>query len=197
MLIALIGLFSTISGCTRKHPSERTPLHVNPDMDRQSKYRAQSESGFFKDASAMRTPVEGTVARDQLRDDDAFYLGKDSRGNFIKKIPVPVNMPLLDRGQERYDIFCSPCHSRVGDGKGIMVSRGYVPPPTFHSDRIRNMPDGQIYDVITHGVRNMPAYRHQVPPDDRWAIAAYLRALQRSRDATVEDVPTEPRETVK
>ncbi|UCD94463.1 MAG: cytochrome c, partial [Candidatus Zixiibacteriota bacterium] len=166
-------------------------------MDRQLKYRAQSESDFFKDASIMRTPVAGTVARGQLRDDDAFYLGEDNQGDFIVKAPVAVNMRLLDRGQERYDIYCSPCHSRVGDGKGIMITRDYVPPPTFHSDGIRNMPDGLLYDVITHGVGNMPSYRHQIPPADRWGIVAYLRALQRSRNATVEDVPVELRETIK
>ena len=196
-LILFVGVLPLISGCARKQPSDRTPIHVSPDMDRQPKYRAQSESKFFKDGSTMRTPVPGTVARGQLRDDDAFYLGKDSRGEFIKKAPVEITMQLLDRGQERYDIYCSPCHSRVGDGKGIMLSRGYVPPPTFHSDRIRDMPDGQLYDVITNGVRNMPSYRHQIPPTDRWDIVVYLRVLQRSWNAGIEDVPVELRETIK
>ena len=108
-----------------------------------------------------------------------------------------LSVRLLDRGQERYDIYCSPCHSRVGDAKGIMLSRGYVPPPTFHSDRIRDMPDGQLYDVITNGVRNMPSYRHQIPPTDRWDIVVYLRVLQRSWNAGIEDVPVELRETIK
>jgi mono/diheme cytochrome c family protein len=103
----------------------------------------------------------------------------------------------LKRGQERYNIYCSPCHSRVGDGRGIMINKGYLPPPSFHIDRIREMPDGQVYDVITNGVRNMPSYRHQVNPGDRWAIVTYVRALQKSRNATISDIPEEKLEELK
>ena len=166
-------------------------------MDRQQKYRAQAYSPFFDDGATMRVPVAGTVARGELRDDDVFYRGKTAAGDFVRKGPLPVTMQLLERGQERYDIYCSPCHSRVGDGRGIMVTRGYVPPPSFHTDRIREFPDGQIFDVISNGVRNMPSYRHQIPPGDRWAIAAYLRAVQRSQKASVEDIPVELRDKVK
>ncbi|MEW5923278.1 MAG: cytochrome c [Candidatus Zixiibacteriota bacterium] len=184
-------------GCARKRPSEKTPIHLNPDMDNQPKYKAQSKSTFFEDGATMRTPVAGTVAQGELEDNDWYYKGIDEKGAFIKAAPVEVTIQLLNRGQERYNIYCSPCHSRVGDGKGIMITRGYVPPPSFHTDRIRNFPDGQIFDIITHGVRNMPSYRHQIPPDDRWAIVAYLRSLQRSQNATIEDIPVELRETVK
>ncbi len=185
------------SGCYRERPSNQPPIHLNPNMDSQEKYKAQSENNFFEDGSAMRPPVEGTVARGHLREDVEFYQGKNIKGDFIKKLPVDIDMELLERGQERYNIYCSPCHSRVGDGRGIMVSKGYLPPPSFHIDRIREMLDGQIYDVITNGVRNMPSYRHQINPDDRWAITAYLRALQRSQNASADDVPDEIRKDLK
>ncbi len=186
-----------LAGCARERPSSKPPIHLNPNMDTQPKYKAQAESKFFDNGAAMQTPIEGTVAMGRFRDGDAFYSGKDEKGNFVKNVPMTVSMSSLMEGQERYDIFCSPCHSRVGDGKGIMIKRGYVPPPTFHDDRIRNMPDGQLYDVITNGVRNMPSYRHQIPPDDRWKIVLYLRALQRSRNATIKDVPVELRDKIK
>ncbi len=195
VLLAML-LISAI-GCSRGQQSERTPIHLNPNMDIQEKYLAQGESKFFANGSNMRVPVDGTVSRENLRNDDAFFRGMNSKGEFIKKMPVEITMQLLNRGEQRFNIYCSPCHSRLGDGKGIMVSRGYVPPPSFHIDRIRQMPDGQIFDVITHGIRNMPAYRYQVPPADRWAIIAYIRALQRSQEATIKDIPEEMREKVK
>lgn len=191
----MVGIF--ISGCTRETPSDKTPIHLNPSMDNQQKYKPQAESKFFANGSAMRMPVDGTVARDFLRDDDRFYEGKNPDSTFVKEAPVEVTTQLLNRGRERFDIYCSPCHSRVGDGKGIMVERGYLPPPSFHTDRIRNMPDGKIFDVITNGLRNMPSYGHQVNPHDRWAIVKYLRALQRSHDATINDIPTELKDKIK
>ena len=193
----LVLCLALAAGCARQRTSEKPPIHLNPDMDRQQKYRAQAYSPFFDDGATMRVPVAGTVARGELRDDDVFYRGKTAAGDFVRKGPLPVTMQLLERGQERYDIYCSPCHSRVGDGRGIMVTRGYVPPPSFHTDRIRDFPDGQIFDVISNGVRNMPSYRHQIPPGDRWAITAYLRAVQRSQKASVEDIPVELRDKVK
>ena len=198
MLMVLICTLSVLAaGCARNRPSEKPPIHLNPNMDDQPKYDAQETGEFFEDGATMRTPVAGTVARGELKDDDLFFKGKDSRGNFVKKAPIDIDMQFLDRGQERYNIYCSPCHSRVGDGRGIMITRGYIPPPTFHSERIRELPDGHIFDVITHGIRNMPSYRHQIPPEDRWAIVVYLRALQRSQNAGIDDIPVELRETVK
>lgn len=185
------------ASCSRGRPSKRTPIHLNPDMDNQPRYEAQSKSAFFENDATMRNPVPGTVARGYLRDDDAFYRGLNSNGEYLKEAPVFYTEQRLRRGQERYNIYCAPCHSRIGDGRGIMVNRGYVPPPTFHSDRIREMPDGQIFDVISNGIRNMPSYRHQIPPDDRWSIIAYLRALQRAQNASIEDIPVELREKVK
>jgi mono/diheme cytochrome c family protein len=194
-VLLVTGLLA--AGCTRGQPSERTPIHLNPNMDRQEKHRPQSASRFFADGAAQRMPVAGTVPRDHLRADDAYYRGVNSRGEFVADVPVRVTMPLLKRGRERFDVYCSPCHSRAGDGRGIMVERGYPPPSSFHVDRIRQFPDGQIFDVITHGVRNMPSYRRQIPVDDRWAIVAYARALQRSQNASLDDVPPQRRATLR
>lgn len=196
-ILTILSLMILVFGCARERPSSKPPIHLNPNMDSQPKYKAQSENDFFENGSSMRPPVPGTVARGDLRADNALYLGQDSRGNFIKTNPLTVNMNLLKRGQERYDIYCSPCHSRVGDGRGIMVERGYVPPPSFHDERIRTMPDGQIFDVITHGIRNMPSYANQIPVMDRWAIIAYMRALERSQNATIDDIPVEMRDKIK
>jgi mono/diheme cytochrome c family protein len=198
VLLALAaGLLVMTVGCVRERPSDRPPIHLNPDMDRQPKCKAQAPSPFFDDGAAMRLPVAGTVARGQLREEAAFYDGKTEDGAWLDSLPVLMSAQLLNRGRERYDIYCAPCHSRVGDGRGIMVTRGYVPPPTFHSDRIRDLPEGQLFDAISNGVRNMPSYRHQIVTEDRWAIVAYLRALQRSRNATIDDIPVELRETIK
>jgi hypothetical protein len=186
-----LSLITLAGGCYRGSPSENPPIHPNPNMYDQPKYKAQSESQFFEDGATMRHPVDGTVARDQLNNDDAYYRGIDSTGKQIEHNPVPVNMTFLKRGQERFNIYCSPCHSRVGDGQGIMIQKGYVPPPSFHLDRLRQVPDGYIFDVITNGIRNMPAYKYQVPVADRWAIVAYVRALQRAHDATYSDIPLE------
>jgi mono/diheme cytochrome c family protein len=197
-LIAVLLLApAVLSGCARERPSSQPPIHLIPDMDHQPKFKAQSESRFFADGAAMRMPVPGTVARGELREDDAYFRGLNADSSFVRSLPVPVTTQLLERGRQRFDIYCSPCHSRVGDGRGIMVRRGYVPPPTFHSDRLRDIEDGYIFSVITDGVRNMPAYKYQVPVADRWAVVAYLRALQRSQNATLDDVPQELRKDLK
>jgi mono/diheme cytochrome c family protein len=163
-------------------------------MDKQERYRPQGSSAFFADKSAMRIPVAGTVARGDFHENEVYFRGVDARGDTVRKIPVPITAQLLLRGQERYGIFCTPCHGAVGDGKGIVVARGLLPPPTFHSDLMRNYRDGHIFNVIGNGIRNMPAYSHQIPVDDRWAIIAYVRALQRSQNAKREDLPREIRE---
>ncbi len=197
IIISLILVSAIFSGCFRGRPSDDPPIHLNPNMDSQPKYEAQEESEFFADGSAMRHPVAGTVARGKLHDDDVWFRGVDRNGAPVHKSPLQVNMQTLKRGRQRYDIFCSPCHSRLGDGKGIMLKRGYVPPTSFHTDRIRQLPDGEIFNVITNGIRNMPPYAGQIPVSDRWAIVNYVRALQRSQDATIEDIPVEMREKVK
>jgi mono/diheme cytochrome c family protein len=193
LIPVILGLTVMISGCFRGLPSDDPPIHVVKDMDNQPKYTPQDESGFFADGAAMRPPVPGTVARGQLREDVAFFTGKGANGEFLQMAPMHITAQLLERGQERFNIYCSPCHSRLGDGQGIMVARGYTPPPTFHSDRIRQLADGYIFDVITRGIRTMPSYSDQIRPADRWAIVAYIRAIQRSQNARLEDVPEEMR----
>lgn len=183
----MIALF--LSGCFRGTTSDKPPIHINPSMDDQSKYLAQSKSNFFANGSTMRMPVEGTVARDELHKNTEYFYGKDGNGKPVKKAPLKYTMKVLQRGQERYNIYCSPCHSRAGDGQGIVIKRGFIPAPTFHQDRLRNIEDGYIFNVISNGFRNMPSYAYQVPVADRWAIVGYVRALQRSQNASSQDVP--------
>jgi len=151
---------------------------VNPNMDEQPKNKAQAVSGYFADGRTMRMPIEGTVARGELFENKAFYFGKEENGDFIKSSPVAVDEKLLERGEQRYNIYCAPCHNTNGNGKGIIIEKGFLPPPDFHQDKYRQYPDGQIYDVIANGFRNMPSYKHQIPVHDRWAIVGFVRALQ-------------------
>ncbi len=193
-LLAIFGaVFLIQSGCFRGTPSTKSPIYIKHGMEYQPKYIAQGESDFFVDGAAMRMPVPGTVARGELYEDTAFYTGVDAQGDTLRKLPVPITMELLKRGRERYDIFCAPCHSRVGDGRGIVTQYNFLPPPTFHSERARNFKDGYIFAVISNGIRNMPGYKHQISAADRWAIVAYVRALQRSQNATIDDLPEEIR----
>ena len=185
------------SGCFQGTPSENAPIHLNPNMDNQEKYLPFQKSDFFANGSAMRMPVAGTVARGQLREDVAYFTGKNDDGSFIKKNPLQLNMEVLERGQQRFNIYCAPCHDQTGAGKGLVVQKGFMPPPSFHLDRIREFSDGYYYDVITNGIRNMPSYKAQVPVDDRWAIVAYMRALQKSQNASKEDIPEEIRSGIK
>jgi hypothetical protein len=192
-LIIFAGLL-VLAGCTRHRTSEKPPIHLNQNMDDQPRYKAQAYSPFFANHMAMRDPVAGTIARDQLHEDVEYYTGRDKDSNLVKKNPLPVTMKLLRRGEERYNIYCSPCHSRVGDGRGIVVIRGLVPPPSFHEDRLRQIEDGHIFEVITNGLRNMPPYKYQIPVADRWAIVAYFRALQKSHEVPAELVPESMRQ---
>lgn len=185
----ILGVSVIVSGCARGLPKEEPPIRLLQNMYSQEKYKAQSKNNFFEDGSAMRVPVSGTVARGYLRDDVAFYEGKTKEGDTVLVAPVAYTMETMQRGQERYNIYCAPCHSRVGDGKGTVVERGYTPAPTYHDNRLRNVPDGHLYLTITNGIRNMPSYRSQISVEDRWAIVAYIRALQRSQHASVADVP--------
>ncbi len=202
-VMTLTVLFSGIlAGCMRGVPSDKPPIHVNPNMDSQPKYKAQGQNSFFDNGSNMRMPVAGTIARGALiasAADSAFQLGKTGAGDFIAKNPLPVTMDLLNRGQERYGIFCAPCHGAMGDGKGMvfLADKGMLPPTQYHSDRLRKLPDGHFFNVITNGIRNMKGYRHQIPVADRWAIVSYVRALQRSQNAALEDIPENLREGVK
>jgi mono/diheme cytochrome c family protein len=161
------------------------------DMHDQPRYDPLQASTFFGDGRSAREIPEGTVAVGQLRSDRAFYTGK--QGNQFVAMPLKVDRPLLARGQQRFNIYCSPCHGRDGDGGGMIVQRGFRQPPTFHDDRMRELPDGHYYDVITNGFGAMPSYASRIPPRDRWAITAYVRALQLGQRATVEDIPPDQR----
>jgi mono/diheme cytochrome c family protein len=159
------------------------------DMQVQPRQNPLSRSNFFTDQRSERPPVDGTVARGQLHQDIYFYTGKtgNSPGDYM---PFPVTKEVLARGRERYNIFCAPCHSRVGDGNGFVPSRGFSRmPPSFHIERLQKAPLGYFYDVIANGFGIMPDYASQIPPEDRWNIVAYVRALQLSQNATMAEVP--------
>jgi len=159
------------------------------DMHEQPRQNPLSYSDFYPDHRSARPPVEGTVARGQLGADAYFYTGKLGT-NPGDVMPFPVTKEVLERGQERYNIYCAPCHSRVGDGKGFIPSRGFSRmPPSYHIPRLQKAPLGYFFDVMTNGFGIMPDYASQVSPEDRWKIAAYIRALQLSQDATMADVP--------
>jgi mono/diheme cytochrome c family protein len=195
--LLLLMWMTIIISCSQERPSTDPPVHLNPNMDDQPKYEAMEESQFFLDKSAMRMPVDGTVARGQLNENSAYYAGKSATGRLIKKMPVKLTKQLLQRGQKRYNIYCTPCHGLNGAGQGIVIKKGFLPPTSFHIDRIRDIEDGHIFDVITNGIRNMPSYSYQVPVADRWAIVAYIRALQRSQNATLKDIPEDIKKTLK
>jgi mono/diheme cytochrome c family protein len=172
-----------------------TALGCRQDMHDQPRYHAMREAPFFSDARSARPLVEGTVARGHLREDELLYTGK-TNGETAAVFPFPVDAAVMARGRERYDVFCSPCHGRTGQGDGMVVLRGYRRPPSMHQDRLRNAPAGHFFDVITNGFGAMPEYAVQVKAEDRWAIVAYLRALQLSGHATLADVPPAERDKI-
>jgi mono/diheme cytochrome c family protein len=178
---ALALVLLALSGCARGCTSSRPPIHLNPSMDDQPRYEPQAASAFFYNGAAMRPPVQGTVARGELRGSGPYWTGKDAGGAFVAAVPLAVNDAVRERGAERYDIYCAACHDKGGDGKGILFERGKVPTPSFHIDRLRQMPDGQLFDTITNGLGLMPAYRYPIPVPDRWAIIVHLRSLQTRR----------------
>jgi len=163
------------------------------DMHDQPKYIPLRPSDFFGDGRSERPLLEGTVARGHLKDDVAFYTGKGPDGKPVDGFPFPVTKEVLDRGQNRFNIYCTPCHGHLGNGNGMIPSRGFRHPPTYHQDRLRQAPDGYIFHVITTGFGAMQDYSAQVEPRDRWAIVAYIRALQLSQSAAVADVPADKR----
>jgi hypothetical protein len=158
------------------------------DMHDQPKYKALRATTFFRDGSSARPLVEGTVARGTLQEDEAFFTGKVGAA-LVKELPFAVDQAVLDRGQDRYAIFCTPCHDATGSGRGMVVQRGYRQPPSFHDDRLRAADAGHFFDVMTNGFGAMPDYRTVIAPRDRWAIVAYIRALQLSQRAAPADIP--------
>ena len=163
-------------------------LGCRNDMHDQPRFKPLAKSDFYADLRSSRAPVEGTVARGDLREDGYFYTGKvgANPGDYMPA-EVPVNEENLQRGRERFNIYCAPCHSRVGDGNGMIPQRGYRHPPTYHQDRLRKAPLGYFFDVMTNGFGAMPDYAMQITPEDRWKIVAYIRALQLSQNATAAD----------
>lgn len=175
----LIGLMCAVSACRQ-------------DMHDQPKLEPLEKNTFFSDQRASRPLVEGTVARGQLRIDEHFYTGKVN-GELVTTLPFAATKEVLERGRERYNIFCSPCHDGIGAGNGMIVQRGFRKPPSFHLERLREMPVGHFYDVMTNGFGTMYSYSDRISPKDRWAIAAYIRVLQLSQNASLSDVPQDQR----
>lgn len=175
-----LALVSLLAGCRQ-------------DMHNQPKYTPLRSSNFFSDGRSARAPVPGTVARGELRENTVFYTGKVG-DQFAAQFPMPVTLALLERGQERYNIYCTPCHARTGNGFGVVVQRGFRRPVSFHDPRLRAAAPGYYFDVMTRGFGAMADYTAQLSPQDRWAIAAYIRALQFSQHASLADLPPVQRE---
>lgn len=184
----------------RGEVTQETPYVGIRNMYDQPKYLMQQEGAFFEDGRAMRPPVEGTLSREEEIDPQIARGRLEDESGYVLTIPQAVvdrfgedpkgaMEKMTARGQDRYNIFCAPCHSLSGDGKGIIVRRGMLPPPTYHQDRLRHAPDGQIYATIQNGKGNMPAYAAQLPVTDRWAIVAYVRALQLSQAPLAQETP--------
>ena len=189
LALAVVGTVSIMG--FRGSASTKPPLEVFPDMDRQAKYKPQAASAFFADGRADRPLPAGVVSRGDLRADDHLYLGKTADGNWAPGFPasVSIDAKLLERGKDRYSIYCLPCHGAIGDGNGITKSYGMGATPSYHDDRLRKMTEGEIFNTITHGKGNMLSYADKLSPEDRWAVIAYVRALQRAQTGTINDVP--------
>lgn len=174
-IVVLGAIGMVLAGC-------RLDMHIQP------KYLPYDPTNFFGDGRSERPPVPGTVARGQLRLDELLFTGKVN-GMVANEFPFLITRADLERGRERFNIYCTPCHDYTGSGNGMIVQRGFPHPPSYHIDRLRNAPVGHFYDVITNGFGSMYSYAARVEPTDRWRIAAYIRALQLSQHATLQDVP--------
>jgi len=190
----------------RGQKSSKPPLYIFPDMDWQAKYQPQGENAFFKDGRNDRPVVEGTIVRGYGWDinevfspeftyapalNPSLYSGKDEKGNYITDFPLEVNKEVMALGQQKFNIFCIICHGASGDGNGITKKYGMVATASYHDDRLRNMAIGEIFETITQGKGQMGAYGYKLNPEERWSVIAYVRALQRSQNAKLEDVPAE------
>ncbi len=174
--VACLGaVVMLVAGC-------RLDMHIQP------KYLPYEPTDFFGDGRSERQPVPGTVARGQLRLDELMFTGREN-GVVVDKFPFPITRADLDRGRERYNVYCTPCHDYTGMGQGMIVQRGFPQPPSYHIQRLRDAPAGHFFEVMTNGFGAMYSYAARVEPADRWSIAAYIRVLQLSRNATIQDVP--------
>jgi mono/diheme cytochrome c family protein len=212
-LIAVLALIPPLwIARARETTSELPRLHLFKDMDSQPKFKSQTKSSLFPDRRAMRPPVAGTVARGELFEDDRLYRGIEpgaivdeealAEVNWTSTIPLSITDERMRRGRERYNIFCATCHGRTGEGDGLVSLRAlqleqgtWIPATSLHMDYLREQPVGQLYHTITHGVRKMPGYAAQISVEDRWAIVMYVKALQRSQNARMQDVPSEYQNT--
>lgn len=190
LTLATLALVAASSACSN-FTSRQPPLQVFPDMKHQDKYKPQMHSAFFADGRTSRTPVEGTIAQELYKSDEAYSTGVTEAGLYVAKNPEPITRELLERGQQRFNIYCAPCHDRTGSGRGVVPTKAVWVPGNMHDERIVNFVDGELYHVMSYGRRTMPGYRFQVTEKDRWAIVAYIRALQRSWKGTMTDVPVE------
>lgn len=211
LLLALLPFLIVMQN--RVTISENPRIHLILDMDNQPKFRAQAANPFFTDQRAMRPEIEGTLARNEYFPNQQFITGKidptipteksqDNQDNWITTYPegVTITPKLIQRGQKMFQIYCAPCHGMSGEGDGVIAQRAgrlkegtWTPPPNYHSDNLRKTPVGSLFNTISHGIRKMPAYGAQIEPMDRWGIVAYIKALQRSQYATLEDVPQDER----
>lgn len=180
LLLILAAATLALGGCRR-------------DMQDQPRLKPFKEAPIFANGIANQTPPAGTVARGLLKDDSHYWFGRDEAGNLATTLPAKfqVNRALLERGRERFDIYCSPCHDSSGAGRGMVVRRGFKQPQPLWEDRLKAMPIGYFFDVATNGFGIMPSYKIQVPEDDRWAIAAYIRVLQVSQGSRLQDLPAD------
>lgn len=179
----LVVVVAALGGCQNQ-------LYGAQLMRFQPRFDPLEENTFFEDGRSARPLVADTVARGQLRVDEQLYTGRIA-GDYATDYPMPITREVLERGQQRFNIFCAPCHGQLGDGKGMVVQRGFKQPPSFHTDRLRNAPPGYFFDVMTNGFGTMYSYKSRVKTEDRWAIAAYIHALQLSQHADVSALPAE------
>jgi mono/diheme cytochrome c family protein len=207
--LLILGSAATVpfalSALARVSTSERPRIHIVPDMDSQEKFKAQRKNAFFADGRAMRLDVAGTVAQGELRDDDHYYSGKVGNA-FAKTFPsqLDISLQTMARGKEQFGIYCTPCHGQDGAGQGMVHQRArallqgtWVPPTDLHQENLLYKPVGELFDNVSRGIRNMPPYARQIDVADRWAIILYLRALQRSGAAKLDDVPESERGALK
>jgi len=190
VVVALVSVLGFRGTKFTAPPLDVFPEWAFPGMKYQPKYQPQGSSAFFADGRADRAPVANTVARGMLRDDDALYLGKDAAGAFVRGFPaaLKVDVKFIERGRDRYGIYCQPCHGALGDGNGVTKRYGMGATPSYHDDRLRTMAEGELYNTITNGKNTMLPYADKLAPEDRWAVVSYVRALQRAQQGKPGDV---------
>lgn len=191
LCVVLVSLLGIRGSTFTKPPRQVFPNAVFPQMTNQAKYLPQSASPFFADGRTDRPVPPGAVSRDAIVNDDVLATGKLANGDFVRGFPeaIAIDARLLARGQDRFNIYCTPCHGAIGDGNGITKSYGMGATPSYHDDRLRQMPAGEIFNTITHGKNTMLSYADKLTPQDRWAVIAYIRALQRAEQGSIDDVP--------